>query len=270
MLAFEPPHFGEGATLGGAVASGLVRSAAPLRGRGDGISMLGVRIPRWPPARTCAFGGRVMKNVAGFDVIPADGGRARHAGCHHRGVAQMPAVAEVGGHAGLRVFGRRGHPHGQRVGSASRCRCRPRVFIGGRMRVRLSGAHPAVAAAAMTKLGGERVPMMPTHYWAEPARPYGICSLPPARAADVQGALALVSHGRRHRTPTWAASNCWSGAAACAGLLAGDRTDVASAFALWAVRQWRACDAVSRHRPRAQARIPSARLPRWQALASSG
>jgi glycolate oxidase FAD binding subunit len=65
-LPFEPPHFGAGATLGGMVAAGLSgpgrASAGAVRdyllgakimdGRGEGLS----------------FGGRVMKNVAGYDV----------------------------------------------------------------------------------------------------------------------------------------------------------------------------------------------------------
>jgi glycolate oxidase FAD binding subunit len=66
MLAFEPPHFGIGATLGGAIAAGLsgprransgalrdfVLGAKLLDGRGDVLT----------------FGGQVMKNVAGYDV----------------------------------------------------------------------------------------------------------------------------------------------------------------------------------------------------------
>lgn len=66
MLAFEAPHFGGGATVGGAVATGLsgprrmavgalrdfVLGASLLDGRGDLLH----------------FGGQVMKNVAGYDV----------------------------------------------------------------------------------------------------------------------------------------------------------------------------------------------------------
>ncbi|MDF3839590.1 glycolate oxidase subunit GlcE, partial [Cupriavidus basilensis] len=66
MLAFEPPHFAQGATLGGAVAAGLsgprrqavgalrdfVLGARVMDGRGDVLN----------------FGGQVMKNVAGYDV----------------------------------------------------------------------------------------------------------------------------------------------------------------------------------------------------------
>jgi glycolate oxidase FAD binding subunit len=66
MLAFEPPHFGAGATVGGMVAAGLsgprrqavgavrdfVLGAVLMNGRGE----------------TLHFGGQVMKNVAGYDV----------------------------------------------------------------------------------------------------------------------------------------------------------------------------------------------------------
>ncbi len=66
MLPFEPPAFGAAATIGGAIAAGLsgprrmaagaardfVLGAALLDGRGDWLE----------------FGGRVMKNVAGYDV----------------------------------------------------------------------------------------------------------------------------------------------------------------------------------------------------------
>lgn len=66
MFAFEPPHFGAGATIGGVVASGLsgprrqavgavrdfVLGAVLMDGKGDVLH----------------FGGQVMKNVAGYDV----------------------------------------------------------------------------------------------------------------------------------------------------------------------------------------------------------
>lgn len=66
MLAFEPPHFGPGATVGGMVATGLsgprrvsvgavrdfVLGAVVMDGKGDVLH----------------FGGQVMKNVAGYDV----------------------------------------------------------------------------------------------------------------------------------------------------------------------------------------------------------
>ncbi len=66
MLPFEPPHFGPTATLGGAVAAGL---AGPRRASSGAVrdSMLGAEIINGKGEYLC-FGGKVMKNVAGYDV----------------------------------------------------------------------------------------------------------------------------------------------------------------------------------------------------------
>lgn len=66
MLAFEPPHFGAGATVGGCVAAGL---SGPRRAAAGAVRdfVLGARLIDGR-ARELAFGGRVMKNVAGYDV----------------------------------------------------------------------------------------------------------------------------------------------------------------------------------------------------------
>jgi glycolate oxidase FAD binding subunit len=66
MLAFEPPHFGANATLGGCVASGLSGPRRPYSGSVRdfvlGVGMLDGR------GQHLKFGGQVMKNVAGYDV----------------------------------------------------------------------------------------------------------------------------------------------------------------------------------------------------------
>lgn len=65
-LPFDPPRWGEGATIGGAVAAGL---AGPARASVGGVRdfVLGAQLidgqGRW-----LRFGGQVMKNVAGYDV----------------------------------------------------------------------------------------------------------------------------------------------------------------------------------------------------------
>jgi glycolate oxidase FAD binding subunit len=66
MLPFEPPHFGEGATLGGCVAAGL---SGPRRTASGAVRdyVLGVRMLDGR-GTDLSFGGRVMKNVAGYDV----------------------------------------------------------------------------------------------------------------------------------------------------------------------------------------------------------
>ncbi len=68
-LAFEPPRFGGGGTLGGMVAAGLAGPArAAVGGVRDfvlGLSLLDGR------GELLQFGGQVMKNVAGYDVSRA-------------------------------------------------------------------------------------------------------------------------------------------------------------------------------------------------------
>lgn len=65
-LAFEPPRFGDASTVGGVVSAGLSGPARPwagaLRDHVLGVTLLGAQ---GEPLR---FGGRVMKNVAGYDV----------------------------------------------------------------------------------------------------------------------------------------------------------------------------------------------------------
>ncbi len=66
QLAFEPPHFGAEATVGGMVAAGLSgprrMAAGAVRDFVLGVRMLDGR------GQDLSFGGQVMKNVAGYDV----------------------------------------------------------------------------------------------------------------------------------------------------------------------------------------------------------
>lgn len=66
MLAFDPPEFDQLGTVGGAVATGLSGPARPWRG-GVRDSVLGVELLNGMGERL-NFGGRVMKNVAGYDL----------------------------------------------------------------------------------------------------------------------------------------------------------------------------------------------------------
>lgn len=65
-LAFEPPHFGPGATVGGMVAAGL---SGPARATVGAVRdyVLGARFINGL-GEDLTFGGQVMKNVAGYDV----------------------------------------------------------------------------------------------------------------------------------------------------------------------------------------------------------
>ena len=66
MLAFEPPHFGQHATFGGCIAAGL---AGPGRISSGNLRdfVLGARLMDGQ-GQDLSFGGKVMKNVAGYDV----------------------------------------------------------------------------------------------------------------------------------------------------------------------------------------------------------
>lgn len=66
MLAFEPPYFGNGATVGGMVACGLSGPRRPYAGSVRDF-VLGVRLINGT-GEIGKFGGEVMKNVAGYDV----------------------------------------------------------------------------------------------------------------------------------------------------------------------------------------------------------
>jgi len=66
MLAFEPPHFADSATLGGAIACGLSGSRRPFTGSARDF-VLGCKIINGK-GEVLSFGGEVMKNVAGYDV----------------------------------------------------------------------------------------------------------------------------------------------------------------------------------------------------------
>lgn len=66
MLAFEPPHFGAQATLGGTIACGLSGPRRPYAGAARD-AVLGCKLLNGR-GELLGFGGQVMKNVAGYDV----------------------------------------------------------------------------------------------------------------------------------------------------------------------------------------------------------
>lgn len=66
MLAFEPPRFGPGATLGGTIAAGLSGPRRAYAGSARDF-VLGTRVLTGR-GEVLRFGGEVMKNVAGYDI----------------------------------------------------------------------------------------------------------------------------------------------------------------------------------------------------------
>lgn len=71
MLPFEPPYW-SGATVGGVIASGISGPRRPFAGSVRD-ALLGVRLLDGR-GQVLQFGGRVMKNVAGFDLFRLQAG----------------------------------------------------------------------------------------------------------------------------------------------------------------------------------------------------
>jgi glycolate oxidase FAD binding subunit len=153
MLAFEPPHFGEHATLGGCIAAGL---CGPRRAAAGAVRdfVLGVRMLDGR-GNDLRFGGQVMKNVAGYDVSRLMVGS----------LGTLGLILEVS----LKVLPlpltestlRFEFPEDKAIQILNQSAGKPlpisaSAYTGGELGIRLSGAAAAVEAAGK-KLGGERI-----------------------------------------------------------------------------------------------------------------
>jgi glycolate oxidase FAD binding subunit len=162
MLAFEPPHFGDAATVGGAIASGL---AGPRRMAVGSVRdfVLGARLLDGRGS-VLAFGGRVMKNVAGYDVARTLAGSLGTLGVIldvslkvlPRPVAEQTLRFELAESDAIRRTNEWGGQPLPISGTA---------WFDGQLYVRLSGAAAGVRAAH-EKIGGSRV-AEDTLLWAE-------------------------------------------------------------------------------------------------------
>jgi glycolate oxidase FAD binding subunit len=150
MLGFEPPHFGPGATLGGCVAAGLAGPRRPYAGAVRDF-VLGVRVLDGR-GEDLAFGGRVMKNVAGFDVSRLVTGSLGTLGiileaslkCSPLPAAETTRVLELAADAAIQRMNEWG---AQPLPLSATC------YREGRLYARLAGAQSAVAAA-VRRIGG--------------------------------------------------------------------------------------------------------------------
>ncbi|CAN5742187.1 glycolate oxidase subunit GlcE [soil metagenome] len=153
MLAFEPPHFALGATIGGVVAAGLSgprrASAGAVRDFVLGVSLMDGK------GELLTFGGQVMKNVAGYDVSRMLTGSMGCLGLildvslkvlpkAFAETTLMFALSEADALERINQWGGQALPI-----SAS-------AWQVGRLMLRLSGAEAAVRAAKQ-RLGGEEV-----------------------------------------------------------------------------------------------------------------
>lgn len=153
FFPFEPPSFGSGATLGGCVAAGL---SGPRRASAGSVRdfILGAKIIDGK-GDVLAFGGQVMKNVAGYDISRLLTGS----------LGTLGLILEVS----LKVLPRPPAeltlklelPQDKALESLNRWAGQPLPISGsawcdGELTVRLSGAGSALALAAQ-KLGGDKL-----------------------------------------------------------------------------------------------------------------
>ena len=161
-LPFEPPQFGVGSTIGGAVAAGL---SGPARASVGSLRdyVLGVQIVNGK-GELLTFGGQVMKNVAGYDVSRLMAGSL----CTLGVIVQVslkvlpvpPAEAtllfdlsETSARQQLNRWG------GQPLPLNASC------WADGHLAVRLRGAQAAVAAAARSMGGQALAPERAERQW---------------------------------------------------------------------------------------------------------
>jgi glycolate oxidase FAD binding subunit len=152
-LAFEPPRFAAGGTLGGAIATGLSGPRRPYAGAARDF-VLGMRIIDGT-GEALMFGGRVMKNVAGFDVSRLQTGALGTLGiitevslkCLPQPKAEATVVQACGPDEGIRRVNAWG---GKPLPLSATC------YWAGKLWLRISGAESAVSAATQA-IGGERV-----------------------------------------------------------------------------------------------------------------
>jgi glycolate oxidase FAD binding subunit len=161
MLAFEPPRFGTGnATIGGTVAAGLSGPRRPYAGAVRDF-VLGTRIVNGK-GEDLSFGGRVIKNVAGYDVSRLMAGA----------LGTLGAITEVS----FKVLPRPAAEVtlGYQIDEAEATRrvnawagtplpVTATAWLAGRLLVRLAGAESAVRAAR-ARMGGEEATDLPD-FW---------------------------------------------------------------------------------------------------------
>ncbi|MDH4094353.1 MAG: glycolate oxidase subunit GlcE [Betaproteobacteria bacterium] len=150
MLPFEPPRFGADATLGGCVAAGL---SGPRRAAAGAVRdfVLGARLLDGR-ADELAFGGRVMKNVAGYDVARLLAGSLGTLGLILE--VSLKVLPRPPAEATLRLE----LPQDKALEALNRWAGQPlpvtaSAWRDGELHLRLSGAERAVRAAAQ-HLGG--------------------------------------------------------------------------------------------------------------------
>jgi len=162
MLPFEPPRFGEAATIGGTVACNFSGPRRPYAGAVRDF-VLGARIVNGK-GEDLSFGGRVIKNVAGYDVSRLMAGALGTLGVltelSFKVLPRPPAETTLAFDMDEAAM----------IAAVNKWAGQPlplsaTAWEAGVLRLRLSGAASAVAAAR-TKLGGTEVTDAAA-YWSD-------------------------------------------------------------------------------------------------------
>ena len=151
VLPFEPPHYGEKATLGGTIACGLAGPSRSFTGSARDY-VLGVTLINGK-GEILRFGGQVMKNVAGYDCSRLMAGAMGTLGvildvslkvlpraASEKTLTQTCDVADA--------INKMAHWSGKSLPLSAAC------YTQGQLHFRLSGAETAVKSASAT-LGGD-------------------------------------------------------------------------------------------------------------------
>jgi glycolate oxidase FAD binding subunit len=162
MLPFEPPAFGEQATVGGTIAAGLSGPRRPFAGSARDL-VLGVRLLNGN-GESLRFGGEVMKNVAGYDVsrlmTGSMGTLAVLLDVSMKVLPRPQAETTVEfEHTAVQAVASFNEWAGQPIPLSAAC------HLDGRSIVRLSGSASAVESAR-TRLGGTELPDGET-FWSD-------------------------------------------------------------------------------------------------------
>jgi glycolate oxidase FAD binding subunit len=202
MFGFEPPYFGADATIGGMVASGLT---GPRRAYAGSIRdfVLGAKILDGR-GKILQFGGRVIKNVAGFDVSRLMVGSLGTLGIILEVSIRVVPMVETEvtlayEHAGadehlgwINALGSRPYPI-----SAS-------AWVNGQSLLRLSGSEQGVSHA-VAQLGGAAVESRwqefreQSHDFFDPTQALTRISLPPASTGYQTDTPQLIEWGGAQR-----------------------------------------------------------------------
>ena len=202
MLGFEPPCFGEEATIGGTVASGL---AGPRRAYAGAVRdfVLGVKIidGRGDIQR---FGGRVIKNVAGFDVARLMVGSLGTLGVILEISLRVIPMFESELTLAFEHSDAAGHIRWINQLGGQPLPLSASLWLDGVSHIRLSGSEQGVEQAA-AGLGGERADPCwravndQTHDFFSGNEPISRASLPPASDDLSSGHAQLIEWGGAER-----------------------------------------------------------------------